>query len=244
MLFLHSTRGKHVTCQKTDRRIMRHLCANRKEKVVSRLGQRCQGRSYKVKPERAPAVLMFLDDNRAIELQIVKLSFEFAKADATLETTAPSPHDGSTVSDPPTSDLAHFIELQNRHDHVRREAIEQVETLNKKIARAENSERQEFKAALQDAEGRLQANRLPIDGRSGDRRERKTIHSSCQYQGKTVLARTSGQRYFVIAPLPLISFIESRLGARRSLYSRCFAPDLPQGSTALLDPAQMARSHS
>ena len=32
-----------------------------------------------------PAGLIFLDDNRSIELQIVELSFEFAKADATLE---------------------------------------------------------------------------------------------------------------------------------------------------------------
>jgi Mechanosensitive ion channel len=103
-----------------------------------------------------PAGLIFLDDNRGIELQIVKLSFEFAKADATLETTAPSPHDTPTLSDPPTSDLAHFIELRNRNDQVRREAIQEVETLNNKIARAKNSERQELKAALEDVEGRLQ----------------------------------------------------------------------------------------
>ena len=51
-----------------------------------------------------PAGLIFLDDNRAMELQIVNLSFEFAKADATLA-TAPSPHDGPTPSDPPSSDL-------------------------------------------------------------------------------------------------------------------------------------------
>jgi Mechanosensitive ion channel len=101
-----------------------------------------------------PAGLIFLNDNRAIELQIVKLSFEFAKADATLETTAPSPHDGPTLSDP--SDLAHFVELKNRNDQARREAIQEVETLNKKIVRAKNSERQELKAALEDAEGRLQ----------------------------------------------------------------------------------------
>jgi hypothetical protein len=103
-----------------------------------------------------PAGLIFLDDNRGIELQIVKLSFEFAKADATLETTAPSPYGGPTLSDRPTSDLAYFMELKNRNDQVRREAFQEVETLNKKIARAKNSERQEFKAALEDAEGRLQ----------------------------------------------------------------------------------------
>jgi protein-S-isoprenylcysteine O-methyltransferase Ste14 len=103
-----------------------------------------------------PAGLIFLDDNRGIELQIVKLSFEFAKSDATLENTAPSPHGGPTLSDLPPSDLAHFIELKNRNDQVRREAIQEVETLKKKIARAQNSERQELKTALEDVEGRLQ----------------------------------------------------------------------------------------
>jgi hypothetical protein len=103
-----------------------------------------------------PAGLIFLDDNRAMELQIVKLSFDFAKADATLETTALSPHDEPTRSGRPISDLAHFIELKNRNDQVRREAIQEVETLNNKIARAKNSEHQELKAVLEDAEGRLQ----------------------------------------------------------------------------------------
>jgi hypothetical protein len=102
-----------------------------------------------------PAGLIFLDDNRAMELQIVNLSFEFAKADATLA-TAPSPHDGPTPSYPSSSDLAYFIELKNRNDQVRREAIQEVETLNKKTARAKNSGRQKLKATLEDAEGRLQ----------------------------------------------------------------------------------------
>ena len=48
----------------------------------------------------------------------------------------------------------------------------------------------------------------------------------------------------VIAPLPLISFIENRVGARRSLYSRCFAHDLPDRGSRLFDPAQIARSHA
>src|SRR3984885_10681484 len=39
-----------------------------------------------------PADLVFLDDNQEIERQIVKLSFEFAKAEATLETGTPSSH--------------------------------------------------------------------------------------------------------------------------------------------------------
>src|ERR1700684_485125 len=60
-----------------------------------------------------PADLVFLDDNQAIERQTVNLSFEFAKADAMLETSSASSHGRPTPSDPPPSDLAHFIELKN-----------------------------------------------------------------------------------------------------------------------------------
>src|SRR6202142_1162597 len=48
-----------------------------------------------------PGDLMFLDDNQAIERQIVHLSFEFAKADATLQTSAAFSQSRSTSSYPP-----------------------------------------------------------------------------------------------------------------------------------------------
>jgi len=47
-----------------------------------------------------PGDLVFLNDNQAIESQIVKLSFEFAKADAALAKTASSAHDSATPSAP------------------------------------------------------------------------------------------------------------------------------------------------
>jgi len=47
----------------------------------------------------------------------------------------------------------------------------------------------------------------------------------------------------VIAPLPLISFIESP-SARAAFYSRCFAHDFPERGPSLFDPAQIARSQS
>src|SRR5260370_6909379 len=40
-----------------------------------------------------PGDLVFLNDNQAIEGQIVKLSFEFAKVEAALAKRATSPHD-------------------------------------------------------------------------------------------------------------------------------------------------------
>jgi hypothetical protein len=103
-----------------------------------------------------PTGLMFLDDNRAIQLEIVKLSFEFAKADATLQTTVPPTHDGPSPSQPATSDLARFIELKSRNDQVKQEAIQDIQILNEQIGRARNSERQKLKTALESDQRRLQ----------------------------------------------------------------------------------------
>ena len=103
-----------------------------------------------------PADLMFLDDNQAIERQIVKLSFEFAKADATLRTSPTSLHGRTTPSDSPPADLAHFIELKNRNDQRRQQAIEEIKNLDNTLNRAKGSDRRKLKAAEEDAQTRLQ----------------------------------------------------------------------------------------
>ena len=104
-----------------------------------------------------PADLMSLDDNRAIEQQIVTLSFEFAKADAVLAKAATSPHDapGTPVA-PASADLAHFIELKNRNDQVTQQISEDIGKLNEKIASARKADRKKLKAALDDAQSRLE----------------------------------------------------------------------------------------
>jgi hypothetical protein len=63
-------------------------------------------------------------------------------------------------------------------------------------------------------------------------------------ESKKALGQNDQSVLYVIAPLRLISFIESHVGASRSLYSRCFAHDLPERCIPLFDPAQIARSHS
>jgi Mechanosensitive ion channel len=103
------------------------------------------------------ADLMFLDDNQAIESQILKLSFDFAKADAALARTTSSERDPSapTPGDPP-SDLAHFIDLKNQNDEVSQQAIQDIHTLNEKIGAARKADRKKLGAALEDAQIRLE----------------------------------------------------------------------------------------
>ena len=103
-----------------------------------------------------PADLMFLDDNQAIERQIVKLSFEFAKADAVVvETNAASSHGVTTSTDPPPDDLAHFIELKKRNDELTQQAMGEIKNLDKRLNTASWAERGKLKAAEEDAQTRL-----------------------------------------------------------------------------------------
>jgi len=104
-----------------------------------------------------PGDLVFLNDNQAIESQIVKLSFEFAKADAALAKTASSAHGAATTSAAPSSvDLAHFVELKNRNDQVTQQTSADIVKLNEKIASARKADRKKLKAALDDAQSRLE----------------------------------------------------------------------------------------
>jgi Mechanosensitive ion channel len=102
-----------------------------------------------------PTDFMFLDDNQAIEGQIVKLSFEFAKADAILETSADSSRDKTTSTVPPPADLVHFIELRKRNDQLSQQAMKEITYLDKKLIRAHGTDRSKLKAAEEDAQTRL-----------------------------------------------------------------------------------------
>lgn len=103
-----------------------------------------------------PADLMFLDDNQAIERQIVQLSFEFAKADAQLEATSAFSQGSATASNSPSADLAHFVELKKRNDELSQQAIQELHNLTKSVNRAKGSERRKLEAAEEDAQTRLQ----------------------------------------------------------------------------------------
>lgn len=103
-----------------------------------------------------PADLMFLDENQAIEREIVKLSFDFAKADATLQASAAFSTSDTTPSDPPPADLAHFVELRDRNDQLSRQAMQEIEDINKRANGAKGADRGKLNAAAEEAQTRLQ----------------------------------------------------------------------------------------
>jgi hypothetical protein len=104
-----------------------------------------------------PGDLVFLNDNQAIESQVIKLSFEFAKADAMLAQTPPRPDEAPAAQEvPPSADLAHFIRLKNRDDELTQQTSENIKTLDEGIATASKADRKTLRAALDDAQSRLE----------------------------------------------------------------------------------------
>ena len=99
------------------------------------------------------ADFMFIGDNQAIEGQIVKLSFEFAKADAMLGTSAGSSHEGTSTE--PPADLARFIELRKRNDELSQQAKKDNKNLDKRLKSANGADRSKLKAAEENAQTRL-----------------------------------------------------------------------------------------
>jgi len=102
-----------------------------------------------------PADFMFLDNNQVIERQIGKLSFEFAKADVAVETSAAFSHGGTTSTDPPPADFAHFMELKRRNDELSQQAMREIKNLDKRLNAARGADREKLKAAEEDAQTRL-----------------------------------------------------------------------------------------
>jgi len=104
-----------------------------------------------------PADLVFPEDNRAVAAQIVQLSFDFARADASLgaKFQAGSQIASAAIASGSAAKLAHFAELENRVDLASQQANQEVETIKKKLVTARGTERRTLQAALDVTQRRL-----------------------------------------------------------------------------------------
>ena len=104
-----------------------------------------------------PADLVFLEDNRPIALQIVRLSFDFARADAAMAATSPAV--GQTQNTAATSgsstDLAQFLRMQDNASIASRQASQQIEDIRKKLPSARGADRRKLQAALDASQSRV-----------------------------------------------------------------------------------------
>ena len=107
----------------------------------------------------APADFLFLEDTQPIVVQVVRVSFDFAKADAALmPTPAHAPTENVTIAAGTSSsaDLAHFIPLQRKSQDAIEKATQDVDILKKKAERARRKDRRQLQAVLEEAQSRLE----------------------------------------------------------------------------------------
>jgi Mechanosensitive ion channel len=102
-----------------------------------------------------PLDLVFLNGNRPIAAQIVQLSFDFARADASLLATSKAKATSAAPGSGSLPDLAHFIQLENNADAASRQANQEVEALKKKLLNAHEAERSKLQVALDASQRRL-----------------------------------------------------------------------------------------
>ncbi len=101
-----------------------------------------------------PVDLVFQEDDRQIAVQVVQLSFEFAKADADFASRS-AQKQGAEVASGASPDLAQFLKMENETELTSRQASEQIEDIRKKLLSARRAERGQLQAALDATQSRL-----------------------------------------------------------------------------------------
>ena len=104
-----------------------------------------------------PVDLAFLEDNRPIALQIIRLSFDIARADAAVAatSTAVSQKQSTANASGSSPDLAQFLAWQNNVELASQQASQQIEDLKKKLLSARGADRSNLQAALDAAQSRI-----------------------------------------------------------------------------------------
>lgn len=104
-----------------------------------------------------PLDLVYLEDNRQLAGQIVQLSFDFARADASLAAASPANNQrGSTpVASASSPDMAQLFQMEEDVATAAQQASQEIEAIKQKLPAARGAERRKLQAALDTAQSRL-----------------------------------------------------------------------------------------
>ena len=102
-----------------------------------------------------PIDVMFQEDNRAGAVQILELSFDFARAEVLAGTAS------ADIRKRPTNlsgvpELTELVQLENKTEAQSLEASEEIDVINQKLGKAHGDGRRELEAALAAAQSRLE----------------------------------------------------------------------------------------
>jgi len=104
-----------------------------------------------------PADLLFIEDNRAITTNIVRLSFEFGKAMAVIDPLPNSPEPGTT-RDPPAAEteLQHLTMAKTKVDANTQDAVNQLKSLTEATLTARGADREKLDIQMAEVRSRIQ----------------------------------------------------------------------------------------
>lgn len=102
-----------------------------------------------------PVDLVFLEDNRPLAAQIVQLSFDFARVDASV--ASPSSAGGRAIASNSSPDLPRFVQSETNAELARQQASQHNEDLKKKLRTSRGAERRRLQAAMDAAQSRVEA---------------------------------------------------------------------------------------
>jgi hypothetical protein len=105
-----------------------------------------------------PFDLLFFDNNQPIGAEIVQLSFDFARTDASLATTAQGspPIQGGGIPSSLSSDLLHLVQMEVKSEAESKKAEEDLKSIKTKLsATARRADRKKLEAESADAQTRL-----------------------------------------------------------------------------------------
>jgi Mechanosensitive ion channel len=103
-----------------------------------------------------PVDLLFLYDNLPAAAQVVQLSFDFARADASLATTSSAPRSQPGPVNGPSPDMDRFIQLQSKAEKEAAQTRERVEILSQQLLKAHRADRKKLHATLDETRSRLE----------------------------------------------------------------------------------------
>ncbi|HVP42505.1 MAG TPA: mechanosensitive ion channel domain-containing protein [Terriglobales bacterium] len=104
-----------------------------------------------------PVDVVFLEDNRVIAAQILQLSFDFARAEASVASLSPrgTQQTDTAAAGGASPELARVIQVQAQAEIAAREATQQMEDLKKQLVTARGADRHKLLAALDATRSRL-----------------------------------------------------------------------------------------
>jgi Mechanosensitive ion channel len=103
-----------------------------------------------------PFDFLFFDDNEPVGRQVIQLSFDFARTDASLAATSKAAPQGAAIPNVVTSDFQHIVQMEVKADAETEQARKELESIKTRLVKTRGANRRKLEATLADSQSRLE----------------------------------------------------------------------------------------